>query len=179
LIPRGSSDRVKTGRRDVERLVRLLAAGEVHRVAVPTVEAEVAAPDTDRGVVLARLEAQAHALRPLTEGERWTVDALAQLRAERYRPRAWRRFLDRSLRRSAEARAARPEMAAQAWRWAAIGGAAWIAAWQLSRRHACVRLNGAAGLAWWTGSGGCLTGTSGMAEDGDGEPRRRCRPPTR
>ena len=40
LIPRGPSDRVKTDRRDAERLVRLLAAGELHRVAVPSVEAE-------------------------------------------------------------------------------------------------------------------------------------------
>jgi transposase len=40
LIPRGASDRVKTDRRDAERLVRLLAAGELHRVAIPTVEAE-------------------------------------------------------------------------------------------------------------------------------------------
>jgi transposase len=39
-IARGSSDRVKTDRRDAERLVRLLAAGELHRVAVPTVEEE-------------------------------------------------------------------------------------------------------------------------------------------
>jgi transposase len=40
LIPRGPSDRVKTDRRDAERLARLLMAGELHRVAVPTVEAE-------------------------------------------------------------------------------------------------------------------------------------------
>jgi transposase len=40
LIPRGPSDRVKTDRRDAERLVRLLAAGELHRVAIPSVEAE-------------------------------------------------------------------------------------------------------------------------------------------
>ena len=40
LIPRGASDRVKTDRRDAERLVRLLAAGELHRVAVPGVEEE-------------------------------------------------------------------------------------------------------------------------------------------
>jgi transposase len=40
LIPRGPSDRVKTDRRDAERLVRLLAAGELHAVAVPTMEAE-------------------------------------------------------------------------------------------------------------------------------------------
>jgi transposase len=40
LIPRGSSDRVKTDRRDAQRLVRLLAAGELHRVVVPSVEEE-------------------------------------------------------------------------------------------------------------------------------------------
>jgi transposase len=40
LIPRGPSDRVKTDQRDAERLVRLLIAGELRRVAVPTVEAE-------------------------------------------------------------------------------------------------------------------------------------------
>src|SRR5215217_2344368 len=40
LIPRGPSDRVKTDQRDAERLVRLLVAGELHPVAVPSVEAE-------------------------------------------------------------------------------------------------------------------------------------------
>jgi len=40
LIPRGPSDRVKTDRRDAERLVRLLAAGELHRVAVPSIDEE-------------------------------------------------------------------------------------------------------------------------------------------
>jgi len=40
LIPRGPSDRVKTDQRDAERLVRLLVAGELHAVAVPSVEGE-------------------------------------------------------------------------------------------------------------------------------------------
>jgi transposase len=40
LVPRGPSDRVKTDQRDAERLVRLLVAGELHRVAVPSIEAE-------------------------------------------------------------------------------------------------------------------------------------------
>src|SRR3954469_9624960 len=40
LIPRGASDRVKTDRRDAERLVRLLAAAELRRVAVPSGEEE-------------------------------------------------------------------------------------------------------------------------------------------
>jgi transposase len=40
LIPRGPSDRVKTDQRDAERLVRLLVAGELRRVAVPSVDEE-------------------------------------------------------------------------------------------------------------------------------------------
>src|SRR3954453_22170965 len=40
LIPRGPSDRVKTDQRDAERLVRLLIAGELHAVVVPSIEAE-------------------------------------------------------------------------------------------------------------------------------------------
>jgi len=40
MIPRGPSDRVKTDQRDAERLVRLLIAGELHRVTVPSIEAE-------------------------------------------------------------------------------------------------------------------------------------------
>src|SRR3954454_23451386 len=40
LIPRAVTDRVKTDRRDAERWVRLLAAGELRRVAVPGVEEE-------------------------------------------------------------------------------------------------------------------------------------------
>jgi transposase len=40
LIPRGPSDRVKTDQRDAERLVRLLVAGELHAVAVPSIEGE-------------------------------------------------------------------------------------------------------------------------------------------
>jgi transposase len=38
--PRGASDRAKTDRRDAERLVRLLVAGELRGVAVPSVEEE-------------------------------------------------------------------------------------------------------------------------------------------
>jgi transposase len=40
LIPRGATDRVKTDQRDAERLVRLLVAGELRAVAVPSVEEE-------------------------------------------------------------------------------------------------------------------------------------------
>ena len=40
LIPRRPADRVKTDRRDAERLARLLAAGELSFVRVPSVEEE-------------------------------------------------------------------------------------------------------------------------------------------
>ena len=40
LIPRGSADRVKTDARDAERLARLLAAGELSFVSVPTIAEE-------------------------------------------------------------------------------------------------------------------------------------------
>ncbi|MGE5281358.1 MAG: IS110 family transposase [Chloroflexota bacterium] len=40
LIPRAPADRVKTDRRDAERLARLLAAGELRFVRVPSVEEE-------------------------------------------------------------------------------------------------------------------------------------------
>jgi transposase len=40
LIPKAPSDRVKTDRRDAERLARLLAAGELRFVHVPTVPEE-------------------------------------------------------------------------------------------------------------------------------------------
>lgn len=40
MIPRGSSDRVKTDARDAERLARLLAAGELSFVWVPTIAEE-------------------------------------------------------------------------------------------------------------------------------------------
>jgi transposase len=40
LIPRAATDRIKTDQRDAERLVRLLVAGELHPVAVPSVDEE-------------------------------------------------------------------------------------------------------------------------------------------
>jgi transposase len=40
LIPRGATDRIKTDERDAERLARLLVAGELHAVALPSIEEE-------------------------------------------------------------------------------------------------------------------------------------------
>jgi transposase len=61
LIPRGATDRVKTDRRDAERLVRLLVAGELHRVVVPTVEEEAL-----RDLVRAREDLRGDLMRPVT-----------------------------------------------------------------------------------------------------------------
>ena len=120
--------------------------------------------------------AQAYSPRPLTEGERWTVDALVELRADGYRPHAWLRFVDRSLERSAQARRNRPEMAAQARRWAALGGAGWIAACRLARGRPSFRPNRGAGLAWWLVVWQMLDWHLAMAEGGDGVPRERLSP---
>jgi transposase len=40
LIPRAATDRIKTDERDAERLARLLVAGELHAVALPSIEEE-------------------------------------------------------------------------------------------------------------------------------------------
>ena len=70
LIPRGATDRVKTDRRDAERLVRLLVAGELHHVAVPSVEEEalrdlVRAREDLRGDLMRARHRLAKLLRPL------------------------------------------------------------------------------------------------------------------
>jgi phosphatidylglycerophosphate synthase len=136
----------------------------------------VLASDLDSRSDAARIAAQAYSPRPLTDGERWTVDALVELRAGGYRPQAWLRFLDRSLERSAQARRARPEMAAQARRWAVAGGAGWLIACRLTRGRPDVRLNRAAGLTWWLAVWQMLDWHLGMAEGGDGVPRARLSP---
>jgi phosphatidylglycerophosphate synthase len=141
-----------------------------------TIRARMLATDLDRSVRAARAAAQAYSPRRLTEGERWTVDALAELRAGGYHPRAWLRFLDRSLARSAQARRARPEMAAQARRWAAVGGAGWVVACRLGQGRPGVRLNRGAGLAWWLAVWKMLDWHLGMAEGGDGMPHERLSP---
>jgi phosphatidylglycerophosphate synthase len=82
----------------------------------------------------------------VTDGERWTRDALAELRAAGFRPRAWRRFVgasfDRAQEQRAASRSARSELGALtgsgllAWAIVAVGGhptlalvgAIWVAA---------------------------------------------------
>lgn len=103
--------------------------------------------------------------RPLTDGERWSRDLLAGLRAEGYRPGAWLDFLARSFERAASARGERRALARQARRWGIAGaGASVIAA------HAA-RLPPRRCLAWWGLCWAMLEWHLGMVEGSRGEPR--------
>jgi phosphatidylglycerophosphate synthase len=151
-------------------------SGAAARSGVDDNSPEVLASDADPRSGASRAAAQAYSPRPLTDGERWTVDALVELRVGGYRPRAWLRFVDRSLERSAQARRARPEMAMQVRRWTGVGGAGWLVACHLARGRPDVRLNRGAGLAWWLAVGQMLDWHLGMAEGGDGVRRERLSP---
>jgi phosphatidylglycerophosphate synthase len=119
--------------------------------------------------------AERYSPRPLTEGERWTVEALSELRRGRYRHRAWARFLDASLERSRTTRRARPRLVRQARRWGFCGALLWVATWRVGQRGR-VRLRLGPGLAWWAVVWQMLDWHLGMAEGGDGVPRERLSP---
>ena len=136
----------------------------------------VPASNNDPDLALARAAAQAYSPRPLTDGERWTVEALFQLRRCGYRPAAWMRFIRKSLQRSAQARNARPQMARQADRWGAVGAAGWLATCHLARDRPGLSINRAAGLLWWLSVWRMLDWHLGMAEGGDGRPHERLSP---
>jgi phosphatidylglycerophosphate synthase len=120
--------------------------------------------------------AQGSAHRPLTAGERWTEQALADLRRRRYRPRAWWAFLRSSLQRSRAAREEVPERARQARAWGVGGALAWTAACGLARGRGASRPALASGLAWWLAVWQMLDWHLGMADRGDGPTRGRLSP---
>ena len=122
------------------------------------------------------IAAQRYSPRPLTEGERWTGEALEQLRRRRYRPAAWLAFLAGSLERSRASRSQRPAMARQAAAWGVAGAAAWAAACVAARRRGDLDPPVLAGLAWWLVVWRMLDWHLGMAEGGDGRPRPRLSP---
>ena len=64
----------------------------------------------------------------MTSGERWAADELDGLRAGRFRPGVWARFLRASFARAADTRRARPELARQARIWSTVGLASALAA---------------------------------------------------
>ena len=119
---------------------------------------------------------QRYSPRPLTDGERWTAEALGRLRHRRYVPHAWLAFLRDSLQRSQSTRHARPVIARQACGWGAAGAGAWTLACAAARGHEDVRPRPVAGLLWWLLVWQMLDWHLGMAEGGDGRPRERLSP---
>ena len=95
----------------------------------------------------------------MTDGERWTREALAELRGRR----SLTSFLVAAHRRAAATRAERPRLTRQARAWSAAGAAAWLLP--------PVRPRARAGLAWWLGVALMLDWHLGMVETEDGEPR--------
>jgi transposase len=92
-IPRGPGDRVRTDRRDAIRLVRLLAAGELHFAFVPSIEDE-AFRDLIRSIEVVRgdLMRARHRLSKFLlrraqryqQGRAWSVGYLRWLHALRF-----------------------------------------------------------------------------------------------
>lgn len=80
----------------------------------------------------------------MTAGERWTREALADLRGEGFRLGAWRRFVARSLVRAREQRQARTRQHRQTLALAGTGFAAWSAVGLAGNP-----LLALAGAGWW------------------------------
>jgi phosphatidylglycerophosphate synthase/SAM-dependent methyltransferase len=107
---------------------------------------------------------------PLTDGERWSRELLAGLRAGGFRPTAWRDFLRRSFQRAHVARAGRAELARQVRRWGSIGT---IAIFLLART---LRVRPGRYVAWWLLCWAMLDWHLGMVEGPRGERRARLSP---
>jgi phosphatidylglycerophosphate synthase len=100
----------------------------------------------------------------MTEGELWARQLLAELRADRFRPRAWVRFLRNSLERARTTRRARREHRTVLLL-AASGAAAWTAA-----GVAVLGPVAAIAAAWWLSACLMLDWHLGMLERPDGRP---------
>jgi len=100
----------------------------------------------------------------VTEGERWTEQLLAELRAAGYRPRAWGRLLSDSRTRAAVTRARRQREHRQALALAAAGLLAWGTVMLAGHPLAAV-----AGASWWLLLALMLDWHLGMLESADGD----------
>lgn len=120
--------------------------------------------DTDSPGADARSAWQRYSPRPLTDGERWTAQALATLRGRRYRPRAWVAFVGSALERSADDRRERPGIARQARVWGAGGAVAWVGTCAVARGRDDLRPRPLLGLLWWLAVWRMLDWHLGMAE---------------
>ena len=109
----------------------------------------------------------------MTDGQRWTSEQLNALRAGRFRPRPWTRFLAASFQRAAETRRDRPQLARQAHAWslAGLAGTLVVSA-GASRAHLSTPRPWRFAL-WWLATCAMLDWHLGMVEGPDGERRER------
>ncbi len=105
----------------------------------------------------------------MTPGELWAREELHRLLASRFAPPAAWAFVRASSRRSAEIRAARPELARQARAWLTAGALLWLALAATGSRR--LRRAAPLGLAWWGATALMLDWHLGMLETEDGRPR--------
>jgi hypothetical protein len=109
----------------------------------------------------------------MTAGEQWASEQLLALRAARFRPRAWARFVSASLSRSHDTREARPRLARQARTWSAAGLVAGHGAAGALRAAGATAPRPGRWTAWWLATATMLDWHLGMLEGPDGEPRDR------
>ncbi len=100
----------------------------------------------------------------MSEGEAWARELLAELRAQRYRPHAWLRFLAHSFERARANRQKRRYEHRQGLLLGAAGVAAWAA---VASIHPWLAL---AGALWWTLVIVMLDWHLGLLEDEHGRP---------
>jgi cardiolipin synthase len=101
----------------------------------------------------------------VTEGEVWARELLVELWRDRFRTRAWARFLRRSFERAALRRAERPREHQAVRVLAGLGVAGWLAA-----GLAVLGWDAAAGAGWWLVVCLMLDWHLGMLERPDGRP---------
>ena len=109
----------------------------------------------------------------MTSGEQWAAEELDALRADRYGPRAWTRFLRASFRRAADVRRARPELARQARAWSAVGLVSGVAASTAASRRSLAATRPGRFALWWLATAAMLEWHLGMVEGPGGGPRER------
>lgn len=103
----------------------------------------------------------------MTEGEAWARELLTELRADAYRPDAWRRFLARSFERARATRRQRAVEHRQLLLVAVAGLASWASVLALRPWLAM------AGALWWLLVVAMVDWHLGMLEDEHGQPQRR------
>lgn len=109
----------------------------------------------------------------MTSGERWSAEELDKLRAGRFAPQAWVRFLRESFRQAAHTRLTRLGLSHQARAWSAIGLGGATAAPAVALRLHLPAPRPRRFTLWWLLVSAMLDWHLGMAEGEDGLPRER------